>query len=71
MDPDGAPGAELLVESISGTPAAAAAIAGGVEVVMSPNRQGTLFTRFSAIGIHYRWSWCGPLFFYFGGYLEL
>ena len=40
VDPDGAPGAEALVESSPATAAAAAAGGGGgVEVVSTPNRE--------------------------------
>ena len=41
VDPDGALGAELLVESSPATAAAAAAAAAGVEVVSAPNREGS------------------------------
>ena len=40
VDPDGAPGAEPLVDSSPATAAAAAAAAPGVEVVSAPNREG-------------------------------
>ena len=40
VDPDGAPGAEPLVESSPATAAAAAAAAAGVEVVSAPNQEG-------------------------------
>ena len=43
VDPDGAPGAEPLVESSPATAAAAAAAAAaaGVEVVSAPNQKGS------------------------------
>ena len=59
MDPDVAPGADPLVDSSPAT--AAAAAAGGVEVVSAPNREGTrdpLKHLFSAENLskHHAWN---------------